>query len=57
MCNEVPFLFQKSYKEEGRKDTGHSLYSQMPQTIETAFAKEVAKHQSDVSMPVSGPQL
>ncbi|MEQ2197958.1 hypothetical protein XENOCAPTIV_005673, partial [Xenoophorus captivus] len=42
-------LLQKAYREEGKKEAGHSLYAQMPQTIETVFAKEVTKAQSDVS--------
>ena len=41
---------QKAYREEGKKDAGYSLYSQMPQTIETVFARELIKTQSDVSL-------
>lgn len=41
---------QKAYREEGKKEAGCSLYAQMPQTIETVFAKELSKTQSDVSL-------
>lgn len=37
------------YKEGSKKDASCSLYAQMPQTIETVFAKELTKTQSDVS--------
>lgn len=43
-------VLQKAYREEGKKDAGCSLYSQMPQTIETVFARELIKTQSDVSL-------
>lgn len=42
-------MLQKAYREEGKKDAGCSLYAQMPQTIETVFARELIKMQSDVS--------
>lgn len=44
------FVLQKAYREEGKKEAGSSLYAQMPQTIETVFAKELTKTQSDVSL-------
>lgn len=47
---KVCFVLQKVYREEGRKEAGCSLYAQMPQTIETVFAKELARTQSDVSL-------
>uniref|UniRef100_A0A3B1IDB4 Uncharacterized protein n=1 Tax=Astyanax mexicanus TaxID=7994 RepID=A0A3B1IDB4_ASTMX len=34
-------------KEGGKKDAEACLYAQMPQTIETVFAKEVTNHQSN----------
>lgn len=43
------FVLQNVYRQEGKKEVGHSLYAQMPQTIETVFAQEVTKAQSDVS--------
>lgn len=46
-------MLQKAYREEGKKDAGCSLYAQMPQTIETVFAKELIKTQSDVSLTAS----
>lgn len=44
------FVLQKAYREESKKEAGCSLYAQMPQTIETVFAKELSKTQSDVSV-------
>lgn len=44
------FVSQKAYREESKKEAGCSLYAQMPQTIETVFAKELSKTQSDVSV-------
>lgn len=44
------FVLQKAYREESKKEAGCSLYAQMPQTIETVFAKELSKTQSDVSL-------
>uniref|UniRef100_A0A3Q2WA58 Nebulin n=1 Tax=Haplochromis burtoni TaxID=8153 RepID=A0A3Q2WA58_HAPBU len=41
------FVSQKAYREESKKEAGCSLYAQMPQTIETVFAKELSKTQSD----------
>lgn len=43
-------MLQKAYREEGKKEAGCCLYAQMPQTIETVFAKELTKAQSDVSL-------
>lgn len=43
-------MLQKAYREEGKKEAGCSLYAQMPQTIETVFAKELTKTLSDVSL-------
>lgn len=43
------FYFQKAYRQEGKKKAGSCLYAQMPQTIQTVFAKELSKTQSDVS--------
>lgn len=51
------FFLQKAYREEGKKEAGHCLYAQMPQTIETVFAKEVTKAQSDVSPRHKKPSL
>lgn len=42
-------MLQRAYREEGRRDAGCTLYAQMPQTIQTVFAKELTKAQSDVS--------
>ena len=49
MFNIFRVVLQKAYREEGKKEAGVSLYAQMPQTIETVFAKELTKTQSDVS--------
>lgn len=40
---------QKAYRDESKREASCSLYAQMPQTIETVFAKELTKTQSDVS--------
>lgn len=42
-------MLQRAYREEDKREAGSSLYAQMPQTIETVFAKELTKAQSDVS--------
>lgn len=42
-------MLQKVYREESKKEASCSLYAQMPQTIETVFAQELSKTQSDVS--------
>uniref|UniRef100_A0A3Q2GIE5 Nebulette n=1 Tax=Cyprinodon variegatus TaxID=28743 RepID=A0A3Q2GIE5_CYPVA len=36
------------YKEDGLKSLSHSLYSQLPETTETTFAKTVSELQSEV---------
>lgn len=41
--------FQKAYRDESKKEAGCSLYAQMPQTIQTVFAQELTRTQSDVS--------
>lgn len=48
-ARKTVLFFQKSYREESRKEATCSLYAQMPQTIETVFATELTKTQSDVS--------
>lgn len=39
---------QIKYKEEGLKSLPQSLYSQLPQTADTEFAKSVSELQSEV---------
>ena len=41
---------QKSYEEREKEDTKACLYAKMPQTVETVFAEEVTKNQSNVSI-------
>jgi hypothetical protein len=40
---------QSKYKEEGKKAHGSSVYSQLPATMETQFARTVSDLQSQVS--------
>lgn len=42
-------VFQKKYKEDGRRSLSQSFYSQLPQTTETQFAKSVSELQSEVT--------
>ena len=44
------FIFQIKYKEGGKKDISASLYSQLPETMETQFAKEISDIQSEVNL-------
>lgn len=41
-------LFQVKYKEEGKKQASTSLYSQLPETAEIQFAKQMSEMQSEV---------
>lgn len=45
---DVSLSSQIKYKEEGLKSLPHSLYSQLPQTTDTQFAKSVSELQSEV---------
>lgn len=36
------------YKEEGKKEIGKNLYSLLPETAETHFAKHMSEIQSEV---------
>lgn len=42
------FVLQSKYKEAGKKEASSSLYSKLPETLETQHAKEVAQLQSQV---------
>ena len=44
----LPPHVQIKYKEEGRKEMSVNLYSLLPETAETQFAKEVSDLQSEV---------
>lgn len=44
----VSLSSQIKYKEEGLKSLPHSLYSRLPQTTDTQFAKSVSELQSEV---------
>lgn len=46
--NIQPVWFQTRYKESGRKGGSSSLYSLLPETIETVRAKEVSELCSEV---------
>lgn len=41
-------LLQIKYQEEGKKRLSQSLYSQLPETSQTRFARDVSELQSDV---------
>ena len=41
-------LFQNKYKEDGKKSLSQSIYSQLPETSDTQFAKTVSQTQSEV---------
>lgn len=41
-------LSQVKYKEEGRKDISKNLYSLLPETPETHFARHMSEIQSEV---------
>lgn len=41
-------LFQVKYKEAGKKEVSSSLYSKLPETLETKHAKDVSQLQSQV---------
>lgn len=42
-------VFQKKYKEDGKRSLSQTLYSQLPRTAETQFAKSVSELQSEVT--------
>ena len=42
------FLFQSKYKEDGKKSLSQSIYSQLPETPNTQFAKTASHLQSEV---------
>lgn len=42
-------FWQNNYKEGGKKDMSTSLYSQLPDTIEIQFARELTELQSEVA--------
>lgn len=46
--NNLKFLFQSKYKQEGKKQLVNSLYSLLPETSETQHAKELAQLYSEV---------
>lgn len=48
MTHVFPPHVQIKYKEEGRKEMSVNLYSLLPETAETQFAKEVSDLQSEV---------
>ncbi len=41
-------MFQKEYREEGRRSLASSVYSQLPDTPETQFIRSVSDLQSEV---------
>lgn len=41
-------LFQSKYKQEGLKEASLSLYSVMPETLQTQHAREASELQSEV---------
>ena len=41
-------MFQSKYKEEGKKEASISLYSLLPETMETQHAKEASELRSEV---------
>lgn len=43
--------FQRKYREAGRKAATSSLYSTLPETLETQHAREMSQLQSRVSPP------
>ena len=43
-------LFQVKYKEKGKNNASSSIYSQLPETTETQFAKQMSELQSEVSL-------
>lgn len=45
---EMCLYFQMRYKEAGKKGVSSSLYSLLPETLETAHAKEVSELLSEV---------
>lgn len=47
----VSLVVQARYKEDGRRSQTVSLYSQLPQTSDTEFAKAVSELQSEVRLP------
>lgn len=44
----VAVVFQTKYKEAGKKEASTSLYSTLPETLETQHAKEASQLQSEV---------
>lgn len=50
-------LFQRKYKEAGKKAATSSLYSTLPENLDTRHAREVSQLQSQVRPPSgSGPE-
>lgn len=47
----LSLVVQVRYKEDGRWSQAVSLYSQLPQTSDTEFAKAVSELQSEVRLP------
>lgn len=43
-------MFQSKYKEEGKKEASISLYSLLPETMETQHAKEASELRSEVDL-------
>ncbi len=46
--SSVSSLRQVKYKEEGKKEISKNLYSLLPETAETQFAKQMSEIQSEV---------
>lgn len=47
----LSLVVQVRYKEDGRRSQTVSVYSQLPQTSDTEFAKAVSELQSEVRLP------
>ena len=43
------FLFQNKYKEDSKKSLSQSIYSQLPETSDTQFARTISELQSEVT--------
>lgn len=50
-------LLQAKYKESGKKSRSQSVYSQLPETTETQFAKTVSELQSEVTTKHANPHF
>lgn len=48
----LSLVVQVRYKEDGRRSQTVSVYSQLPQTSDTDFAKAVSELQSEVRLPL-----